>query len=906
MLKRLSPIFLALALGLCGASPAAAWLPHGTGASPPPTVPDIIPGSSPPVVNASTSAPVTVTATVNNITPTSHGNPSDNGYALRGLIRPTGIPEVEVGRPGVSGVLHVGWFVKHPPTNAEKAAGLVSNVVSVDMRCDGGSWFTIGAPTNNPDASGQLDWNATVTSSNFADGLHQCDARGTPATGPDIIAQGPMTDEYGNGYELVKTYSGSINDTQGGTGNILTVPANPLIVNYSGGGASDPMLSIGMSVATVGAAPNTFIDGDHTTNSGSCTASTGAICSGVGRAGTYHVTQSADAGLQITGSITNAVLTVTSVTGPLGLINTGTSITGAGITLGTQTTGVNFTGSISGTTLNVTAVAQGLISPGLAVGGSGVSGSTTITAYAGGSGGTGNYTVNNSQTVASEAMFLGGTGGGGVGTYPVTVAQTVASESMRAGLGAMFNFQRSFYFFTNYNGTLYRPLKFVSLSGTDNTSCGSSAAPCLTLPYTQALMASQDTGNAFHKGKYGGVICLMNGSTYGYGVGTTSRPESSVGITVYQGADQAPCSLGSDPGNPTAFISGGTDRQYYPLRMMWRYLSFSGDAAPTNGSGGDAWYLMADHVNMKHSKMGQGGLLSSGGQYCVDSISWFGTDGACSGSVMTRGNTDKYLSTDCHHDVGIVIDDSCDYMGPEFFWAQGTSTVGSNVITNISFPPSDLAGYDATTIYVANNVTPQAASQIGVFNAAGPIYTECFPTPGAGTDQNKYVGAVTATTITVIDSLGNPVNATSTCTNGQLGWPNSHSDLYQYAGVNIIADVIIYNNNLGGALGGVQGLFPETQNISGFYVGFNTFHLNPLSGASALLVGGGNENWMSEFNSFTGAGGMHQDNQATSSGETYIKDQCQGTSAMLPTIKPSTNIRALQATSSICYTTTTP
>lgn len=62
------------------------------------------------------------------------------------------------------------------------------------------------------------------------------------------------------------------------------------------------------------------------------------------------------------------------------------------------------TGSISGTTLTVTAVTSGVIRVGNVITGSGISANTRITALGTGTGGTGTYTVNNSQTVASTTI----------------------------------------------------------------------------------------------------------------------------------------------------------------------------------------------------------------------------------------------------------------------------------------------------------------------------------------------------------------------------------------------------------------------------------------------------------------------------------------------------------------------
>ena len=136
-----------------------------------------------------------------------------------------------------------------------------------------------------------------------------------------------------------------------------------------------------------------------------------------------------------------------------------------------------FTGSIASTTLTVTSVLSGTIAVGQAIFGQGVSQNTVITALGTGTGGTGTYTVSNSQTVASTtinsvaspAIVTGaisgttltvsavtsgtlrigqtidgtgvtdgtiikafGTGSGGVGTYTVSASQTVSSTTIFA------------------------------------------------------------------------------------------------------------------------------------------------------------------------------------------------------------------------------------------------------------------------------------------------------------------------------------------------------------------------------------------------------------------------------------------------------------------------------------------
>jgi hypothetical protein len=134
-----------------------------------------------------------------------------------------------------------------------------------------------------------------------------------------------------------------------------------------------------------------------------------------------------------------------------------------------------FTGSTSGTTLTVSAITNGTIAVGQVLFGVGVTQETIITALGTGTGGAGTYTINISQTIASEqmnsatagAVITGaisgttltvsavssgtlaagmtiqgagitantiitalGTGTGGVGTYTVNFSQTISSITM--------------------------------------------------------------------------------------------------------------------------------------------------------------------------------------------------------------------------------------------------------------------------------------------------------------------------------------------------------------------------------------------------------------------------------------------------------------------------------------------
>jgi hypothetical protein len=86
------------------------------------------------------------------------------------------------------------------------------------------------------------------------------------------------------------------------------------------------------------------------------------------------------------------------------------------------------TGSISGTTLTVSAVSSGTLAVGDFINGTGVTGGTYITALGTGSGGTGTYTVNQSQTVASTTITAIGKNKTPVNTSGTTAPTITASQ----------------------------------------------------------------------------------------------------------------------------------------------------------------------------------------------------------------------------------------------------------------------------------------------------------------------------------------------------------------------------------------------------------------------------------------------------------------------------------------------
>ncbi|MEI7296586.1 hypothetical protein WCQ02_30970 [Paraburkholderia tropica] len=99
-------------------------------------------------------------------------------------------------------------------------------------------------------------------------------------------------------------------------------------------------------------------------------------------------------------------------------------------TTGPEATAASFTGSIAGTTLTVTAVASGTVMVGQTLSGTGITAGTLITALGTGSGSTGTYTVQTSQTVSSTTITAAGASNWLPGKFYGTTAVTAAGAAI--------------------------------------------------------------------------------------------------------------------------------------------------------------------------------------------------------------------------------------------------------------------------------------------------------------------------------------------------------------------------------------------------------------------------------------------------------------------------------------------
>lgn len=253
----------------------------------------------------------------------------------------------------------------------------------------------------------------------------------------------------------------------------------------------------------------------------------------------------------VTGSIAGTVLTVSAVT--TGTLVVGAIISGTGVTANTQiteqlsgTTGgagtyrVSSSQTVSSTTITATygtmtvtamTVPPGVITIGQTVTGAGVAGSTVVTALGTGTGGTGTYYVNKTQTVASGSLTTSAASGSPVFRQLVAADAPAGSRVLlntltantSANLSDITSFSSTYLDFeivlqnivpvtnsvrlelTLYSGGAYQTSSYTSVGFVQNAggALGGSATAYIDLTVGARLSNTANSG-------FSGVIRLFN------------------------------------------------------------------------------------------------------------------------------------------------------------------------------------------------------------------------------------------------------------------------------------------------------------------------------------------------------------------------------------------------------------
>lgn len=437
--------------------------------------------------------------------------------------------------------------------------------------------------------------------------------------------------------------------------------------------------------------------------------------------------------------------------------------------------------------------------------------------------------------------------------------------------------ERSFYFITDYHNTLGRGthLVYMSPTGNDANNGFTPATAKLTNVAAANVIRTQDPTNL---GMYGGIICVLNGYQVMSETGVGSYPTSTKGFLKYIGGQDPRCNNPGDPGG-AAFHFDSSSRTYGGLRVWFENLNFLTEVNTLNR--GLATQLVAENVSST-GNMYTGGLVGTGAIACMETHLTFSYGGGCS-ARFARNHTVNYYSEDGFHGAEVSVGSTFTNGGPVYFWATGTSTVGSNVITGVTVP----VGYTISQIFtVGGNCASLGISCLGTADASG---NTCFPTTNRITAIDDTLHTITTDQV-----------ATCGVTNAPLVQPGVHGDNTQMQVNSYITDVYYSLNSWGlTGPGFQQGKFLEADHISGAYFYKNNWFNSTLTPESPLLVSGGNDHIIYDQDQYQGGGAFRQDVTFNSNDETFNSEHCLSGGGFTGA---GTNIRRHAAATNACYT----
>lgn len=391
------------------------------------------------------------------------------------------------------------------------------------------------------------------------------------------------------------------------------------------------------------------------------------------------------------------------------------------------------TGSISGTTFTVTGVTSGLVCVGAIISGGTTSALTRITALGTGTGGTGTYTVNNSQTVSSTTITcLQGT----PYNSPLGAAWGLAQEGDGLAKGASTVATAYITFSGIPSGTI--SVCGVSLSPTFATSADTSANNLASAINSSSATA---TTTSFKSGCQLRDVVFARGPANGAPAGTCQIMTRG-GAAAHNGLVAIAHTLTNVSGSQLTFTGGASgafgyvvntiDATYWPSGYAKNAYGIWGSISPNFGSTdpGDVIYVRSNKVlnvddnsgiaNMYFRNMGTGPnpvrfIIDNGTQWPADGTTpqlWLRT-GQFSGTYQfnlcyQNINSSSYSSVYCSIEAQVNSDGT---YGLKF----SAINTGANVIRTRSgiswfgtdFYPENVGGtYTLSSDY--ENIAPDA------------------------------------------------------------------------------------------------------------------------------------------------------------------------------------------------------
>jgi CSLREA domain-containing protein len=530
--------------------------------------------------------------------------------------------------------------------------------------------------------------------------------------------------------------------------------------------------------------------------------------------------------------------TVTNCTlqGASSSIVSGVVVFGTGTTTGNDTnvisnntisgpaTGAVVTGSISATTLTVTAVTSGVLQVGSQISGTGVTSGTIITA-SGASGGTGTYTINNSQTVASTTI----TSTAGFPANDIYSSGTSAAID-NSGITVSGNNISDFY-----SPTVVSVGVNLGITGNSGwTIQNNKLYQTATRTYT-----STNTHNGIFVGVGSGYT--ISGNTIGFansgGTGTTNIVGNNVALTGFPSSytTTGTANVTKYIAINAAFTAGGTVSEIQNNTIGGFALYSSSGAATTNG----IWCginITSGNANVGTTTGNTIGAASGNSSIYTAATN---TGGTAVGIYATSANTVSIQNNTIGaiDAVGTTTSNSGGFTGIDVAGA-GNFTINSNNIGNTT-AGNIRTGYTATGANLSNTGT--LASTIG---ATGAIVGIRSAAAGNTLTINSntlrgWTESGTVTNVTGITSSGTMTGTTPSATIGSNFLGTSSLGLINYTvansgtftGISLINTIatlhFIQNNDFRGIVHTVAGSSTHTYiNLAGATAANNTAQIS--------------------------------------------------------------------------------
>ncbi len=465
-------------------------------------------------------------------------------------------------------------------------------------------------------------------------------------------------------------------------------------------------------------------------------------------------------------SVTNCILqgAASSVTGGVVVFSTGTASGNDNNTISNNTisgpsTGAVVTGSTSTTTLTVTGVTSGVLQVGSQISGTGVTAGTIITALGTGTGGTGTYTINISQTVALTSITA--TAG-----FPANDIYSLGTSAAIDNSGITISGNN----ITDY----YAPAVVSNGINISNTNANSSSTWSITNnKLYQTASRLYTTGSIIHNGINvgGGAGYTITGNSIGFanssGTGTTNMMGAAATISGFPGAYTSVSGTSIRYiGISCNFLLGGTVSNIQGNTIAGFAMYTSSGATTTSG----IWCginLTAGHANIGTTTANTIGATSGTSSIYVATTT---AGGVVVGIYATSTNTVSIQNNNIGgiEAVGTTISLSGAFTGIDVAGTGGVFTINGNNLGNTTAnnirTGYTLSGANLSNAGTITSTTGTASPMVGIRHTASGATVSITGNTLRGWQNGTNAGGAT----TGIISTG-AVTSSATINNNFLG-----------------------------------------------------------------------------------------------------------------------------------------